>query len=225
MQAQNQSQEIPLEDYREVDLRRSDFILFLDGELSKIEAFYKEQEDEATERLRVLRGQLHIMRDRRLQEIDNRSATDRNNGHRHLSTIAHVGQDKIGKTSHSMVQLGTPLMPADNARIERNGLAGEDYERTPVKYQTAKSMLKHALHELYRALGLLKSYSTVNETAFRKIIKKYNKTVKSLGEPATNYMNERVRTAGFVTSNSAGDLMQYIEGQQAQFLIRGKWLD
>ena len=220
-QSQSQSQEIPLEDYREVDLKRGDFFLFLDGELAKVGLFYKEEEDKAAERLKLLRGQLHTMRYWRLQDIQNESANHHNTGHRHLSTITNVGQDKIGKTSHSMAQLGSPSIPADNAQIERSSVAGQDYQRTPIKYQSARRKLKDAFQELYRALELLKSYSTVNQTAFRKIIKKYNKTVQSLGEPTTSYMNEKVNTAEFVTSNRVDELMQDIEGQHAQFLFRG----
>ena len=41
MQAQNQSQEIPLQDYHEISLRRSDFFWFGDRELAKVDAFHK----------------------------------------------------------------------------------------------------------------------------------------------------------------------------------------
>lgn len=57
------------EAYKDFDLRQAEFLKFLGKELDKIESFYRMKETQATDRLRVLRQQLHVMRDRRLEEV------------------------------------------------------------------------------------------------------------------------------------------------------------
>lgn len=61
--------DVPLEAWKVFDNRQADFHSFLDKELAKIETFYRMKEEEAGERLTILRQQLHEMRDRRLEEV------------------------------------------------------------------------------------------------------------------------------------------------------------
>ena len=61
--------DVQLDAYRELDTKQFEFYEFLDGELGKIEKFYKMKEEEASDRLRTLRQQLHELRDQRATEI------------------------------------------------------------------------------------------------------------------------------------------------------------
>jgi hypothetical protein len=249
--------DVPLEAYRDLDFRQAEFFNFLDGALDKIEKFYKEKEDEATDRLAVLRDQLHIMRDRRIDDVIQRQ-TDKINGRSHKKLNRHhsasngqgssddepraakktygnklsdsflnpidaaleaINAGKYGKSTKNITQLATPaaLQPRDNLENRR------DFARRPelpeVPYQTAKRKLKVALQEYYRGLELLKSYALLNRTAFRKINKKYDKTVNA--RPSSRYMNEKVNQAWFVNSDVIDGHIRATEDLYARYFEKG----
>ncbi|KAK4794322.1 hypothetical protein SAY86_012316 [Trapa natans] len=76
------------------------------------------------------------------------------------------------------------------------------------KIQYAEKMIRGAFVELYRGLGLLKTYSLLNMTAFTKILKKFDKVA---GQQASgNYLKE-VKRSEFVSSDKVVRLMDEVE--------------
>jgi xenotropic and polytropic retrovirus receptor 1 len=234
-----QSPDVPLEAYRELDSKQDDFFSFLDTELDKIENFYCTKEDEASNRLQVLRVQLHEMRDRRMEEVlaaqnhgdgDNKDMEDHNllpNGHSHdhgpgllkpLEGIISL-RPNVGKTTTAMTQLGSPSKPAPKDLDARRDYTKRNDQNQHVPYRSAKRKLKLALQEFYRALELLKAYALLNRTAFRKINKKYDKATNA--RPTQRYMSEKVNKAHFVNSQLLDSYIVAVEDLYARYFERG----
>ncbi|KAJ5573713.1 uncharacterized protein N7459_008140 [Penicillium hispanicum] len=219
----------------EVERRQDEFFEFLDGELSKIDSFYQMKEREATERLRVLRQQLHVMRDQRTQEIldakrigkqSGDEPPSRPSGFRGLNGTqlknTLTGKGRFGKNSQALAEMATPGMHARDRDFiinRRDFMRRQDPPNNDVSYRSAKRKLKHALQEFYRGIELLKGYAYLNRTAFRKINKKYDKAVNS--RPPLRFMSEKVNRACFVQSEVIDSLMAAVEDLYARYFERG----
>ncbi|KAI0427326.1 EXS family-domain-containing protein [Xylaria sp. FL1042] len=222
----------PLQAIDTVRQREKEFFDFLDGELDKVETFYRQKEVQAEARLTALREQLHEMRNRRTQEIAELRQRKKNrvegadepmessglNGH--LKWIDPIKSKifKPGDNSKALARM--PQTPVVGAMA---GDAKRDYIRRPqdheVSYRTAKRKLKLALQEFYRGLELLKSYALLNRTAFRKLNKKYDKAVNA--RPPYRYMNEKVNKAWFVNSEVIDGYIKAVEDLYARYFEKG----
>lgn len=244
--------DVALESYKEADFREAEFFLFLDRELSKIEKFYKAKEDQAKDRLAALRVQLHILREKRLEEITAQEQRTRAGdvesqfldggqedgpGKENQSTFGDIVSrpfaksidlasdaferfrpGHIGKTSQAMRKLTTP----DDSTWNHLRPEQLDYHRKShdhVSHRDAKKKLKLATSEQYRTMELLKSYADANRKAFRKINKKYDKTVNA--KPPQRYMNEQVAKAYFNTSGVVDQITTDYEDLYARYFEKG----
>ncbi|KAL4925164.1 SPX domain-containing protein [Aspergillus undulatus] len=222
----------------EVERKQDEFFAFLDSELEKIENFYQTKEREATERLKMIREQLHTMRDQRIQEVfHTKRYRDRDADSQPSETLgtfnsrrlknAFTGR-RIGKNSKALAALATPgggqLQDSDTITRRRDfSRQPQELQQLPkseVPYRSAKRKLKYALQEFYRGVELLKSYAYLNRTAFRKINKKYDKVVDT--RPSMRYMAEKVNKAWFVQSEVPENLLATAEDLYARYFEGGK---
>ncbi|TKY53749.1 Phosphate transporter PHO1 [Spatholobus suberectus] len=76
------------------------------------------------------------------------------------------------------------------------------------KIQCAEKVIRSAFVELYKGLGLLKTYSSLNMVAFSKILKKFDKV--SCQKASANYLKE-VKKSRFISSDKVVRLMDEVE--------------
>ncbi|PON37718.1 SPX domain containing protein [Parasponia andersonii] len=76
------------------------------------------------------------------------------------------------------------------------------------KIQCAEKMIRGAFVELYRGLGLLKTYSSLNMVAFVKILKKFDKV--SNQQASASYL-KAVKRSHFISSDKVVRLMDEVE--------------
>lgn len=214
--------------------REREFFNFLDSELDKVETFYKQKEEQAGHRLSVLRDQLHEMRNRRTaelaevrrqKEVGNRpdqGAASTSHPHKGSHGWIDPIKSKImppGPNSRALQKMANTPVLAGMAEPDEH----RDYVRRPhdqdVPYRTAKRKLKLALQEFYRGLELLKSYTLLNRTAFRKLNKKYDKAVNA--RPPYKYMNEKVNKSWFVNSDALEGHIKNVEDLYARYFEKG----
>lgn len=213
--------------------RECDFYRFMDAELDKVERFYRAKEEQAGQRLALLREQLYEMRNRRIEEIADSvgreepryfqgaaaAAAPRGNGWVHPLKAKMFPPGPNSEALRAMPQ--TPALPSSASGQRR------DYVRarpgTDVSYRTAKRKLKLALQEFYRGLELLKSYALLNRVAFRKLNKKLDKKLDKAvnARPPLRYMHEKVNRAGFVNSDVLEGHIRAVEDLYARYFERG----
>ncbi|XP_050218696.1 phosphate transporter PHO1 [Mercurialis annua] len=76
------------------------------------------------------------------------------------------------------------------------------------KIQCAEKMIRGAFVELYRGLGLLKTYSSLNMVAFTKILKKFDKVANQ--QASASYLRA-VKRSHFISSDKVVRLMDEVE--------------
>ncbi|KAL4289953.1 hypothetical protein GQ457_14G013580 [Hibiscus cannabinus] len=239
--------------YEEDEMRV--FFESLDGELNKVNQFYKTKEIEFLERGEILNKQLQILLDLKQILADRRrkpplqpSSTSDSFSERHdvtelnescrvmsqteevIAALERSGVNFMNSASSRalMTKKGKPKMamrisiPATTpARTISTvtSMIWEDLINHPKKeghgdfinkkkIQCAEKMIRSAFVELYKGLGLLKTYSSLNMVAFTKILKKFDKVSKQ--QTSASYL-KAVKRSHFISSDKVVRLMDEVE--------------
>ncbi|KAJ0816112.1 putative SPX domain-containing protein [Helianthus annuus] len=128
---------------------------------------------------------------------------------------ATKGKTKDGKPKMSM-RINIPATTPTRTITAVTSMLWEDLVNNPKKHgeyinrkklQCAEKMIRGAFVELYRGLGLLKTYSSLNMVAFVKILKKFDKVSN---QSSTNYL-KAVKRSHFISSDKVVKLMDEVE--------------
>ncbi|KAK9931211.1 hypothetical protein M0R45_018498 [Rubus argutus] len=198
----------------------------LDEELNKVNQFYKTKETEFLERGEILNKQLQILLD--LKQILNDRRWKNSLSKPKYPSIPSSwsstprNSDYSSENSEELSATPTSTEPTQTdeaiAALERNGVSftntatrghGEFINRK--KIQCAEKMIRGAFVELYRGLGLLKTYSSLNMVAFTKILKKFDKVRYGIEPAASASYLKAVKRSHFISSDKVVRLMDEVE--------------
>ncbi|XP_050239305.1 phosphate transporter PHO1 [Quercus robur] len=197
----------------------------LDNELNKVNHFYKEREDGLHKKRENLNKQLQTILDlnqifnKRRQKNSMPSLNGRN------SPRSWSSPDRSSSFSESSIELAeSPEMSETEevlAALEKNGVYFTDSgTRTKTKNGKPKMAMKidspasfekkirGAFMELYKGLGLLRTYSSLNMTAFVKIMKKFDKVSN---QNASETYLKAVKGSHFISSDKVVRMMDEVE--------------
>ncbi|KAH9626449.1 hypothetical protein KSS87_004951 [Heliosperma pusillum] len=131
---------------------------------------------------------------------------------------ATMAKHKKGKPKMSL-RIDIPATTPGRTISAVSSMLWEDLVNTPnkdrrgefinrKKIQCAEKMIRGAFVELYKGLGLLKTYSSLNMVAFTKILKKFDKVANR--QASSSYL-KTVKSTHFISSDKVVRLMDEVE--------------
>ncbi|KAH7691579.1 putative small molecule transporter domain-containing protein [Dioscorea alata] len=122
--------------------------------------------------------------------------------------VASMRIDIPATTPSRTISAVTSVIWEDLINGQRKEGAGGDDHVSRKKIQCAEKMIRGAFVELYKGLGLLKTFSSLNLVAFRKILKKFDKV--SNQQASEKYLN-MVKRSHFISSDKVVKLGDELE--------------
>lgn len=209
-------------------LAKRQFLDWVNVEVLKVESFYKSKEAECSKRYFVLLDQLAQLKEHGIANtptgIENhRNCHQHSNKKKSKIMRSFDIQKKIRSISftrrfHFIVNyFDLPSFPSYFWLQNRQQLNQDDAEydelvnalgNSPSSLLISRYMIKKAICELYHTLELLNSFRAVNKTAFRKLIKKFDKRCH---ESKLDHYKRKVENMDFSKSHIVSKLTQSIE--------------
>lgn len=122
------------------------------------------------------------------------------------TTWAKTKHGKPAAAGRAINNVTTLMLWEDVANSPKKGGPGEYVNRK--KVQCAEKMIRGAFVELYKGLGLMITYSSLNLQAFIKILKKFDKV--SSQQASATYL-KAVKRSHFISSDKVARLMDEVE--------------
>ena len=243
--------DVPLEHYRQVDLRKAEFFDFLDRQLRKIEEFYLSKETEATHRLRILEGQLCEMKERRVAQVtaaeQARTQAERQD-HEISAGVLHTN-GFVGSTNGRSSKLRNyPFRMVDRLRDGRFGdntrawkkLSSPERRQSPVPNvsdadgrrdfarRASRDNVPYRVAKRKLKLALQEFYRGLEllksyALLNRTAFRKINKKYDKAvtAQQSGQYLTEKLNSAHFVNSELLDNFLVTVENLYAQYFEKG----
>ncbi|MCO5612899.1 hypothetical protein L7F22_067171 [Adiantum nelumboides] len=225
------------------------FFARLDGQLNKVNQFYRRKEQEFYEKAEEIKEQLEklVAVRRKLKEQKNyavcnsshEKGSDTSEPESVMASVelrwisendAALDESKENSNMYApspardfclVVPQDTPslLIGALRQKVMDEALQGNNFNRFNQKrIQYADRILRDACQELYRGLGYLRRFSSLNLTAFSKILKKYDKRT---GKDASVVYMKVVENAYFHSSDKVLKMVDSLEEKFIEIFTNG----
>ncbi|XVE65796.1 hypothetical protein DITRI_Ditri08aG0028200 [Diplodiscus trichospermus] len=153
-----------------------------------------------------------------ISQTDEVIAALERNGVSFMNSASGRAKTKKGKPKMAM-RIDSPATTATCTISAVTSMIWEDLVNNPKKeghgdfintkkIQCAEKMIRSAFVELYKGLGLLRTYSSLNMVAFTKILKKFDKVANQ--QASASYL-KAVKRSHFISSDKAVRLMDEVE--------------
>lgn len=191
------------------------FLAWVDGQVQKVDEFYQSKEKEALKRYLVLQDQMITMDQHRRESkklLNKADVLNRATGITKFAITKKIDLPSLPENIRRHLKKHHMEEQYNESRDHSHTEAGvaSDYTRKieNIPYTVARRRLRIAVTEYYVALELLKGYRSLNITAVRKIVKKFDKATHT--HNLQPYMDQ-VKTREFVQSDLLDNLLSRTE--------------